>query len=126
MAMRRPSCLFDGNAPFLDDLYSSYLSNKKSVSEEWQQYFLEIDEGQCETEREISLRHSEAQIRMLEIGTQAASSQQRTSEESLHIDGTKQVAVLHSVRRTNKNNKVNLQHQKENRPKLAKKIPGRN
>ncbi|MDC1127917.1 2-oxoglutarate dehydrogenase E1 component [Gammaproteobacteria bacterium] len=97
MAMRRPSCLFDGNAPFLDDLYSSYLSNKKSVSEEWQQYFLEIDEGQCETEREISLRHSEAQIRMLEIGTQAASSQQRTSEESLHIDGTKQVAVLQLI-----------------------------
>ena len=82
MAMRRPSCLFDGNAPFLDDLYSSYLSNKNSVSEEWQQYFLEIDEGACETEREISLRHSEAQIRMLEIGTKAASSQQRTSEEN--------------------------------------------
>jgi 2-oxoglutarate dehydrogenase E1 component len=97
MAMRRPSCLFDGNTPFLDNLYCSYLSDKNSVSNEWRQYFQEIDEGEREGERETSLRHSEAQIRMLEIGTKAASSQQRISEKSLHIDGTKQVAVLQLI-----------------------------
>jgi 2-oxoglutarate dehydrogenase E1 component len=97
MAMRRPSCLFDGNAPFLDDLYSSYLSDKNSVSDDWQQYFRGIDQGESEREHEISLRHSEAQIRMLEIGAKATSSQQRISDESHHVDGTKQVAVLQLI-----------------------------
>ena len=41
--MRRPSCLFNGNAPFLENLYSSYLSDPDSVSSEWRDYFNDFD-----------------------------------------------------------------------------------
>src|SRR5262245_25663212 len=33
------SYLFGGNAPFVEELYESYLNNPQSVSEEWREYF---------------------------------------------------------------------------------------
>ena len=33
------SYLFGGNAPFIEDLYESYLVNPASVPEEWRDYF---------------------------------------------------------------------------------------
>ena len=33
------STLFGGNAPFIEDLYESYLVNPASVPEEWRDYF---------------------------------------------------------------------------------------
>src|SRR3954471_21008459 len=33
------SYLFGGNAPFIEDLYESYLANPSSVAEEWRDYF---------------------------------------------------------------------------------------
>src|SRR6478736_4270057 len=33
------SYLFGGNAPFIEDLYESYLVNPGSVPEEWREYF---------------------------------------------------------------------------------------
>src|SRR5262245_33877796 len=33
------SYLFGGNAPFVEDLYESYLNNPQSVPEEWREYF---------------------------------------------------------------------------------------
>ena len=33
------SYLFGGNAPFVEDLYESYLNNPQSVSEQWREYF---------------------------------------------------------------------------------------
>ncbi len=33
------SYLFGGNAPFVEDLYESYLNNPQSVSEQWRDYF---------------------------------------------------------------------------------------
>ena len=33
------SHLFGSNAPFIEELYETYLENPDGVSEEWQQYF---------------------------------------------------------------------------------------
>ena len=33
------SCLFGGNAPFIEELYESYLDNRQSVPEGWRDYF---------------------------------------------------------------------------------------
>ncbi len=93
--MRRPSCLFNGNAPFLDNLYSSYLEDPKSVSSEWCEYFKNL-EGQ-EDETAIDSLHFEAKTRMLEIGSRASSSQQRIIAEESHTDSTKQVSVLQLI-----------------------------
>ena len=33
------SYLFGGNAPFVEELYESYLNNPQSVSDSWRAYF---------------------------------------------------------------------------------------
>ena len=33
------SYLFGGNAPFIEDLYETYLENPESVTPEWRRYF---------------------------------------------------------------------------------------
>jgi 2-oxoglutarate dehydrogenase E1 component len=33
------SYLFGGNAPFVEELYESYLNNPQSVPEQWREYF---------------------------------------------------------------------------------------
>ena len=38
-AFRQNSYLFGGNAPFVEELYESYLSNPASVDETWRAYF---------------------------------------------------------------------------------------
>ncbi|HEY9398008.1 MAG TPA: 2-oxoglutarate dehydrogenase E1 component [Burkholderiales bacterium] len=37
--LRENSYLFGGNAPFIEDLYESYLDNPQSISPEWRDYF---------------------------------------------------------------------------------------
>ena len=36
---RSNSYLFGGNAPFVEELYESYLDNPQSVSDSWRAYF---------------------------------------------------------------------------------------
>ena len=38
-AFRQNSYLFGGNAPFVEELYESYLQNPASVDEQWRAYF---------------------------------------------------------------------------------------
>ena len=38
-AFRQNSYLFGGNAPFVEELYESYLANPASVDETWRAYF---------------------------------------------------------------------------------------
>ncbi len=95
--MRRPSCLFNGNAPFLENLYSSYLSNPNSVSSEWRDYFKDLDASNKQSESVLDMSHSQAKIRMLEIGANASSSQQRIGKENSHAGNTKQVSILQLI-----------------------------
>lgn len=38
-AQQKSSYLFDGNAPYLEELYENYLADPQSVSAEWRHYF---------------------------------------------------------------------------------------
>ena len=95
--MRRPSCLFNGNAPFLENLYSSYLSDPDSVSSEWRDYFNDFDATNDEWESTLDISHNQAKTRMLEIGANASSSQQRIGQETSHAGNTKQVSILQLI-----------------------------
>ena len=53
-AFRQNSYLFGGNAPFVEELYESYLQNPASVDEAWRTYFdnlqsLPASDGSTET-----------------------------------------------------------------------------
>lgn len=41
--MQPPSCLFSGNAAFVEDLYENYLADPTSVGQDWQDYFSELN-----------------------------------------------------------------------------------
>ena len=60
-----PSCLFSANAPFLEELYESYLSDPNKVSDEWRACFDTLQEDHSEDRRDV--RHSEVRERMLAV-----------------------------------------------------------
>ncbi|MBZ0170833.1 MAG: hypothetical protein K8E66_00485, partial [Phycisphaerales bacterium] len=39
MSTSEPSCLYSGNAAFVEDLYESYLRDPDSVTSDWRSYF---------------------------------------------------------------------------------------
>ncbi len=92
--MQRPSCLFSGNAPFLEALYEDYLADPGSVSAEWRAYFDGLQDGASDELRDV--RHSEVQGRMLEIASAPSGSAVRVVREG-NVDGQKQVAVLQLI-----------------------------
>ncbi|MGR8920530.1 MAG: 2-oxoglutarate dehydrogenase E1 component [Gammaproteobacteria bacterium] len=90
--MQPPSCLFSGNAPFLETLYESWLSDPDSVPPEWQDYFRQMQAGDGAVDR----RHSEVRERMLAI----AAAPPRAAAALPAGDGgdaQKQVAVLQLI-----------------------------
>ena len=42
-AFQSSSYLFGGNAPYVEELYESYLNNPGSVPEQWREYFDTFD-----------------------------------------------------------------------------------
>ena len=53
------SYLFGGNAPFIEDLYESYLVNPGSVPDEWRDYFdrMQVLPGSSTKDVALSLIH---------------------------------------------------------------------
>ncbi|MBV1777311.1 2-oxoglutarate dehydrogenase E1 component [Burkholderiaceae bacterium DAT-1] len=52
-AFRNQSYLFGGNAPFIEELYESYLADPQSVSAEWRDYFDKLQLQPGNVERDI-------------------------------------------------------------------------
>ena len=61
---RQSSPLFGGNAAFIEELYESFLSDPESVSENWRQYFRNL-QAQMQGGRDVAhgpIRESFAQM----------------------------------------------------------------
>jgi 2-oxoglutarate dehydrogenase E1 component len=52
--MRSNSYLFGSNAPFVEELYESYLANPASVAENWRDYFEVLQHQQAENVRDVA------------------------------------------------------------------------
>ncbi|MEQ8231633.1 MAG: 2-oxoglutarate dehydrogenase E1 component [Gammaproteobacteria bacterium] len=92
--MQRPSCLFSGNAPFLEELYERYLTDPGSVAAEWRAYFDGLQDGASEELRDV--RHSDVQARMLAHASSPSAGAVRVVREG-NVDAQKQVAVLQLI-----------------------------
>ena len=92
--MQRPSCLFSGNAPFIEDLYEAYLSDPGDVSEEWRVYFDSLRGAGSDHTPEV--KHSEVRARMLDIAAAPTTGVLKVTRES-DTDAQKQVAVLQLI-----------------------------
>ena len=55
--MQPPSCLFSGNAAFIEDLYERYLADPEAVDAGWRDYFasLQTDPGAADVARDAAL-----------------------------------------------------------------------
>lgn len=93
--MQAPSCLFSGNAPFVEALYESYLDDPGSVDDDWRGYFDGLQEGRNDERRET--RHSEVRERMLAIGNAGAAGTTRAVAERDPAEAQQQVAVLQLI-----------------------------
>ena len=91
--MQPPSCLSSGNALFVESLYEAWLEDPASVSDEWRDYFEEMQSGQ----RKPDKPHSAVQARMLEIGNNAHRVSTVAASTATTEDAQKQVAVLQLI-----------------------------
>ena len=89
-----PSCLFSANAPFLEELYETYLSDPNKVSSEWRAYFDTLQDDQSEDRRDI--RHSEVRERMLAVAAAPKGAAVTVVRDDAH-NAAKQVAVLQLI-----------------------------
>lgn len=88
------SYLFGGNAPFIEDLYESYLQNPESVSAEWRRYFdqMQLQPGARDVPHAPVV---ESFIRLTKRPV-AAAPVRSTSDASTTVE-KKQVAVLQMI-----------------------------
>ena len=89
-----PSCLFSANAPFLEELYETYLSDPNKVSSEWRAYFDTLQDDQSEERRDI--RHSEVRERMLAVAAAPKGAAVTVVRDDAQ-NAAKQVAVLQLI-----------------------------
>ncbi len=95
-AFQSNSYLFGGNAPYVEDLYESYLNNPGSVSDTWREYFdnLQIvpaSDGNAQTRdvahapivQSFSERSKEGKLRPQLMGGDAASARKQVYVQSL-------------------------------------------
>lgn len=98
--MQSPSCLFSGNAPFLEELYEAYLDDPASVDDEWRQYFdaLEVSERDSGARAPANEKsHAAVRERMLRIAREGARAPVSARAEGEPADAQKQVAVLQLI-----------------------------
>ncbi len=87
--MPPPSCLFSGNAAFIEDLYEAYLGDPATVQADWRQYF---DTLTSHSTGAPDTAHGPIRARML---AQVTHSRQPSGDGA--IDDGKQVAVLQLI-----------------------------
>ncbi len=93
--MQPSSCLFSGNAGFIEDLYESYLEDRDSVSAEWQGYFDRLQDQSTPGVRDIS--HAGTRQRMLQHARTANAGTAAVREAAAGTDPGKQVSVLQLI-----------------------------
>ncbi len=93
--MQPPSCLFSGNAPFIESLYETYLEDPDSISDEWRHYFDAMEAEQTGVASGTS--HAKVRDRMLAIGNASAVGTTRAAAVSDPAQAQKQVAVLQLI-----------------------------
>ena len=123
MKMPRPSCLFSGNAPFIEELYESYLVDPQSVSDDWRTYFDDLQDGASRGSRDVL--HSEVQARMLKIASSPKTAVVK-APGSDDTDAQKQVSVLQLINayRFRGHRQANLDPLKQyERPEVAELDP---
>ncbi|CAM9933672.1 unnamed protein product, partial [Phaeothamnion confervicola] len=89
-----PSCLFSANAPFLEELYETYLSDPNKLSSEWRAYFDTLQDDQSEVRRDV--RHSEVRERMLAVAANPKGAPVSLVRDDAR-NAAKQVAVLQLI-----------------------------
>ena len=91
-----PSCLYSGNAAFIEQLYEAYLDDSGSVPHEWRAYFDTLQNDS----KSNDVSHKPVRERMLEYarttGRRTAIGPVRT-ERTEDLDVHKQVAVLQLI-----------------------------
>jgi len=93
--MTQPSsCLFSANAPFLEELYETYLADPSKVSDEWRAYFDTLQDDQSEERRDV--RHSEVRDRMLAVAAAPKGAPVTVVRDNAQ-NAAKQVAVLQLI-----------------------------
>ncbi len=93
--MQPSSCLFSGNVAFVEGLYESYLENRTSVSQQWQDYFDRLQSELDPGERDQS--HVAVQQRMLDYARAASAGVVVSAVEPNEADSSKQVSVLQLI-----------------------------
>ncbi len=90
------SCLYSGNAWFIEDLYEAYLTNPASVAPEWRQYFDTLQKNDSSSGKDIA--HGPIQKAFLEASRKPVRAiKSQPAETAGNIDHQKQVAVLQLI-----------------------------
>ena len=89
-----PSCLFSGNAPFLEALYENYLTDPNLVSDEWRIYFDTLQDDLSAVQRDPL--HSEVRERMLAVTAVTKGAALPVGGDNAQ-NAAKQVAVLQLI-----------------------------
>ena len=90
--MSENSYLYDGNAPFIEELYELYLNNPAQVSEEWRGYFNRLQQTPGAVSRDVP--HSQVQQSFAERAKHPCVPVQGPDVETLV---KKQIAVLQLI-----------------------------
>ena len=93
--MEPSSCLFSGNAAFIEGIYESYLDDRSSVSSEWQAYFDRLQNESNPGKQDTS--HAGARQRMLDYAQAAHSRVVVAPTKSNESQSSKQVSVLQLI-----------------------------
>lgn len=89
--MLSSSCLFSGNAAFIEDLYEQFLADPSSVDEQWQRYFASLQE----TNGPADVPHAPVRARM--FAQTNASRPLANGQAAPQTDDGKQVSVLQLI-----------------------------
>ncbi|MEX2352780.1 MAG: 2-oxoglutarate dehydrogenase E1 component, partial [Gammaproteobacteria bacterium] len=89
------SCLYSGNASFIEDLYEDFLRDPTSISAEWREYFTAIQEQAGE--QGIERPHSPVQKAFLDLGKSGHRGGATQAGVDAIIDHQKQASVLQLI-----------------------------
>lgn len=90
-----PSCLYSGNAGFIEALYEAYLGNPDAIDPEWRRYFDELKNRAHGAADDIP--HGPVRARFLELSRRRARSGVQIVTDGETIPAYKQVSVLQLI-----------------------------
>ena len=88
-----PSCLYSGNAWFVEDLYEAYLNKPESIEPEWRNYFDSLQNGTAGKD----VAHSSIQQAYANLASHPRQSSQIQAPAADAVSHQKQTAVLQLI-----------------------------